>query len=202
MSTSQNDYWWWSDALYMAMPVMTKLYKVTHNTLYLDKLYAYLQYSDSIMFDKDENLYYRDAKYIYPKHKTASGKKDFWARGDAWVLAGLAKVLKDMPEEYKHHSFFVEKFQKMAEAVAAIQQPEGYWTRSMMDPDFAPGPETSGTALFTYGFLWGINNGYLGKDTYMPVVEKAWSYLSKRALQKDGTVGYVQPIGEKPFPDK
>lgn len=200
MSTSQNDYWWWSDALYMAMPVMTKLYKVTHNTLYLDKLYAYLQYSDSIMFDKDENLYYRDAKYIYPKHKTASGKKDFWARGDAWVLAGLAKVLKDMPEEYKHHSFFVEKFQKMAEAVAAIQQPEGYWTRSMMDPDFAPGPETSGTALFTYGFLWGINNGYLGKDTYMPVVEKAWSYLSKRALQKDGTVGYVQPIGEKAIP--
>lgn len=68
-----------------------------------------------------------------------------------------------MPEEYKHHSFFVEKFQKMAKAVAAIQQPEGYWTRSMMDPDFAPGPETSGTALFTYGFLWGINNGYLEK---------------------------------------
>ena len=99
MSTSQNDYWWWSDALYMAMPVMTKLYKVTHNTLYLDKLYAYLQYSDSIMFDKEENLYYRDAKYIYPKHKTVNGKKDFWARGDAWVLAGLAKVLKDLPEE-------------------------------------------------------------------------------------------------------
>lgn len=163
MSTPQHDYWWWSDALYMAMPVMTKLYKVTHNTLYLDKLYAYLQYSDSIMFDKEENLYYRDAKYIYPKHKTVNGKKDFWARGDAWVLAGLAKVLKDLPEEYKHHQFFVDKFQKMAKAVAAIQQPEGYWTRSMMDPEFAPGPETSGTALFTYGFLWGINNGYLEK---------------------------------------
>ena len=200
MSTSQNDYWWWSDALYMAMPVMTKLYKVTHNTLYLDKLYAYLQYSDSIMFDKKENLYYRDAKYIYPKHKTVNGKKDFWARGDAWVLAGLAKVLKDLPEEYKHHQFFVDKFQKMAKAVAAIQQPEGYWTRSMMDPEFAPGPETSGTALFTYGFLWGINNGYLEKDIYMPVVQKAWNYLSKKALQKDGTVGYVQPIGEKAIP--
>ena len=200
MSTSQNDYWWWSDALYMAMPVMTKLYKVTHNTLYLDKLYAYLQYSDSIMFDKKENLYYRDAKYIYPKHKTVNGKKDFWARGDAWVLAGLAKVLKDLPEEYKHHQFFVDKFQKMAKAVAAIQQPEGYWTRSMMDPEFAPGPETSGTALFTYGFLWGINNGYLEKEIYMPVVQKAWNYLSKKALQKDGTVGYVQPIGEKAIP--
>jgi hypothetical protein len=30
----------------------------------------------------------------------------------------------------------------MASAVADCQQPEGYWTRSMLDPDFAPGAET------------------------------------------------------------
>ena len=200
MSTPNNDYWWWSDALYMAMPVMTKMYKITGNLKYLDKLYEYITYSDSIMFDKEENLYYRDAKYIYPKHKTVNGKKDFWARGDAWVVAGLAKVLQDMPAEYRHHEFFVNKFRQMAKAVAAIQQPEGYWTRSMIDPEFAPGPETSGTALFMYGIMWGINNGYLDKPTYMPVIEKAWKYLSETAVQKDGTVGYVQPIGEKAIP--
>ena len=200
MSTPNRDYWWWSDGLYMVMPVMTKLYKITHNPLYLEKLYEYLLYSDSIMFDKDENLYYRDAKYVYPKHKSLNGKKDFWARGDGWVLAGLAKVLKDLPEDYEHRAFFVEKFQKMAKAVAAIQQPEGYWTRSMMDPEHAPGPETSGTAFFTYGMLWGVNHGYLDEATYMPVIQKAWKYLSEKALQKDGSVGYVQPIGEKAIP--
>lgn len=200
MSTPQNDYWWWSDGLYMVMPVMTKMYKITHNHLYLDKLYEYITYSDKIMFDKDENLYYRDAKYVYPKHKSVNGKKDFWARGDGWVLAGLAKVLKDLPKDYKHYEFFAQKFQNMAKAVAAIQQPEGYWTRSMMDPEHAPGPETSGTAFFTYGFLWGINNGLLDEATYMPVVNKAWKYLSKTALQKNGAVGYVQPIGEKAVP--
>lgn len=200
MSTPQIDYWWWSDGLYMVMPVMTKMYKITHNHLYLDKLYEYITYSDKIMFDKDENLYYRDAKYVYPKHKSVNGKKDFWARGDGWVLAGLAKVLKDLPKDYKHYEFFAQKFQNMAKAVAAIQQPEGYWTRSMMDPEHAPGPETSGTAFFTYGFLWGINNGLLDEATYMPVVNKAWKYLSKTALQKNGAVGYVQPIGEKAVP--
>lgn len=200
MSTPQNDYWWWSDGLYMVMPVMTKMYKITHNHLYLDKLYEYITYSDKIMFDKDENLYYRDAKYVYPKHKSVNGKKDFWARGDGWVLAGLAKVLKDLPKDYKHYEFFAQKFQNMAKTVAAIQQPEGYWTRSMMDPEHAPGPETSGTAFFTYGFLWGINNGLLDEATYMPVVNKAWKYLSKTALQKNGAVGYVQPIGEKAIP--
>ena len=31
MSTPNNDYWWWSDGLYMVMPVMTKYYKITGN---------------------------------------------------------------------------------------------------------------------------------------------------------------------------
>ena len=200
MSTPNNDYWWWSDGLYMVMPVMTKLYKITKNNLYLEKLYEYMTYSDKIMFDKEENLYYRDAKYVYPKHKSINGKKDFWARGDGWVLAGLAKVLKDLPEDYIHRDFFVEKFQLMSEAVANVQQPEGYWTRSMFDSEHAPGPETSGTAFFTYGLIWGVNNGYLEREKYLPVINKAWKYLSETALQKDGTVGYVQPIGERAIP--
>ena len=200
MSTPQRDYWWWADGLYMVMPVMTKLYRVTGNRTYLDKLYEYICYSDSIMYDAETGLYYRDAKYVYPKHKSANGKKDFWARGDGWVLAGLAKVLKDLPSDYAHRDFFVTKFVRLAEAVAAIQQSEGYWTRSMMDPDHAPGPETSGTAFFTYGLLWGVNNGYLDEAKYLPVIRKAWNYLTKTALQKDGRIGYVQPIGEKAIP--
>jgi rhamnogalacturonyl hydrolase YesR len=88
----------------------------------------------------------------------------------------------------------------MALSIKEAQQPEGYWTRSMLDPQHAPGPETSGTAFFTYGYLWGINNGILDTKTYLPVVTKSWIYLSKMALQKDGTVGYVQPIGERAIP--
>ena len=34
-----RDYWWWSDALYMVMPVMTKMYKLTGDAKYLRKLY-------------------------------------------------------------------------------------------------------------------------------------------------------------------
>ncbi|MDE6860715.1 MAG: DUF2264 domain-containing protein [Duncaniella sp.] len=200
MSTPANDYWWWADGLYMVMPVMTKLYHITDNGKYLDKLYEYMVYSDSIMYDPDEGLYYRDAKYVYPKHKSANGKKDFWARGDGWVLAGLAKVLKDLPSDYKHRKFFEDKYTRMAEAVVALQRPKGYWSRSMMDEEHAPGYETSGTAFFTYGLLWGINNGYLNDAKYIDAALKGWEYLSKIALQKDGTVGYVQPIGEKAIP--
>lgn len=200
MSTSQNDYWWWADGLYMVMPVMTKLYKITRNEVYLQKLKEYLSYSDSIMYDEEARLYYRDAKYVYPKHKTLSGKKDFWARGDGWVFAGLAKVLNDLPPNHANRNRYVSRFKAMAESIAACQQPEGYWTRSMLDATHAPGPETSGTAFFTYGLLWGMNNRILDKSVYQPVVEKSWNYLTKTALQSDGKVGYVQPIGEKAIP--
>ncbi|MBR4645267.1 MAG: glycoside hydrolase family 88 protein [Bacteroidaceae bacterium] len=195
-----HDYWWWADALYMVMPVMTKMYKLTGDTKYLRKLYENILYSDSIMLDRETNLYFRDGKYVYPKHKTSSGKKDFWARGDGWVLAGLAKVLQDMPETYVHQPFFKEKYVNLARAVKELQQPEGYWTRSMMDPEQAPGYETSGTAFFCYGLLWGINHGYLSKKEFLPVVQKAWNYLATVALQEDGKVGYVQPVGERAIP--
>ncbi|MDE6335280.1 MAG: DUF2264 domain-containing protein [Muribaculaceae bacterium] len=200
MSTPQNDYWWWADGLYMVMPVMTKLYNITGNQRYLDKLYEYVTVSDSIMLDPETGLYFRDGKYVYPKHKSTNGQKDFWARGDGWVLAGLAKVLADLPKEYQHRDFFEKKYVKMADAVVAAQQPEGYWTRSMLDPEHAPGPETSGTAFFTYGLLWGINNGYLQDQKYLDAALKGWDYLRNTALQKDGSVGYVQPIGEKAIP--
>ena len=198
--SKQNDYWWWADALYMVMPVMTKMYRLTGDEKYLDKLYENILYSDSIMLDHETGLYFRDGKYVYPKHKSANGLKDFWARGDGWVLAGLAKVLQDMPRTYRHYDFFVKKYQRMAHAVAQLQQKEGYWTRSMMDPAHAPGPETSGTAFFTYGILWGVNNGYLNKKEYKPVIKRAWHYLTTTALQADGKVGYVQPIGERAIP--
>ncbi|MCM1067333.1 MAG: DUF2264 domain-containing protein [Muribaculaceae bacterium] len=200
MSTPQHGYWWWADGLYMVMPVMTKLHKITGNQRYLDKLYEYIVYSDSIMYDPEACLYYRDAKYVYPKHKSANGKKDFWARGDGWVLAGLAKVLADLPADYKHRPFFEDKFRSMADAVVASQQPAGYWSRSMLDEAHAPGPETSGTAFFTYGLLWGINNGYLTDAKYLDAAKKGWNYLKGTALQKNGRIGYVQPIGEKAIP--
>lgn len=198
--SKKDDYWWWSDALYMVMPVMTKMYKLTGDVQYLDKLYENLLYSDRIMLDLETGLYFRDARYVYPNHKSVNGKKDFWARGDGWVLAGLAKVLQDLPKDYKHYKFFVDKFQRLADIVAKTQQKEGYWTRSILDPNHAPGPETSGTAFFAYGIMWGVNNGFLAKKDYKKCIDRAWQYISETAVQADGKVGYVQPIGDRAIP--
>lgn len=198
MSMPNSDFWWWADGLYMAMPVMTKLYKITGNEVYLQKLYEYFSYAKQLMYDNEAGLFYRDAKYIYPKHQTNSGKKDFWARGNGWVFAGLAKLLQDLPENDPHRDEYIQIYRSMAKALKISQQWKGYyWTRSLLDAAHAPGFETSGTALFTYGFLLGINRGLLDEREYKSVIYDSWDFLSRIAVQPDGTVGYVQPIGER-----
>lgn len=200
MSTPNNDYWWWIDGLYMVMPVMTKMYKLTGDQQYLNKLYEYFNYTNSIIYDEQSKLYFRDQKYVFPQHKSVNGKKDFWARGDGWVFAGLAKVLQDLPKGDAHREAYLSKYKKMAKAIVKCQQKKGYWTRSMLDPQHAPGPETSGTAFFTYGLLWGVNHGILKEKSYLPAAIKGYEYLTKVALQENGKVGYIQPIGEKAIP--
>lgn len=201
ISTSNVDYLWWVDGLFMVMPIMTKLYQITGNQTYLDKMYAYWQYANSIMYDEETGLYFRDAKYVYPNHKTNAGKKDFWARGDGWIFAAFAKVLQDLPKTDIHRNEYISYYQRLAAALKNCQQEEGYWTRSLLDPAQAPGYETSGTALNTFAFAWGIRNSLLSEIEYGSTLERAWNYLTNIALQKDGTVGYIQPIGENASPN-
>ena len=107
--SKEADYWWWSDALYMGLPIFSKLYTVTHNERLLDKQYECFKWTDDLLWDKDQHLYYRDGKYVWPKVKTACNEgKSFWARGDGWVLAGLAKVLQDLPKDSKYRPFYVQ----------------------------------------------------------------------------------------------
>jgi len=51
--------------------------------------------------------------------------------------------------------------------------------------------------FFCYALAWGINHGYLDRQTYLPVVKKAWHGLVG-AVRSDGKLGYVQAIGASP----
>ena len=58
------------------------------------------------LFDKEENLFYRDWHYFGKKE--ANGKKVFWGRGNAWVLAGLAEVLQELPKGLMERAYYEE----------------------------------------------------------------------------------------------
>lgn len=196
------DYWWWVDATFMALPALAQLTAKTGDLAYIRKGLACLQWTDGKLLDREAGLYYRDGKYVYPGHTTHSGSKDFWARGDGWAIAAMARALEMLPADCDGQVLEAlrGRLRSLAAALVACQQPEGHWTRSLLDAQEAPGYETSGTALTCYALAYGVKTGVLEAEKYVPAVAKAWRYLSTVALQSDGRVGYVQPIGEAASP--
>ncbi|MGM9551432.1 MAG: glycoside hydrolase family 88 protein [Clostridia bacterium] len=164
------------------------------------------QYSDP---DNYTYLFYRDAEYVYPKNPIPGNEttKNFWARGNGWVFAALSKVLQDTPDDWEHRQDFLDAYVGMAKALKACQKFDrdgnGFWTQSVLAHDYSCsddnplGYETSGTAFFTYGFLWGINAGILDEAEYRETAIAGWNYLTKVAIHENGRVGYVQPVGAR-----
>lgn len=193
--------WWWCDALFMAPPVLVKLAEITGDQKYLAANDEYFQGCYDLLYDKGEKLFFRDLTYVIKGDSTdryeANGQKIFWSRGNGWVLGGLARILQELPANYAKRPFYEQLFKDMSSRILALQQEDGLWRASLLDPESYPGGEVSGSGFFCYALAWGVNNGLLDSKTYKPAVEKCWIALNG-CINEDGHVGWVQPIGADP----
>ena len=190
-----NREWAWCDALFMGPPALAYLSKATGDQKYLDIATTLWKKTTDYLYDKSEHLYFRDQTFFDKKEN--NGMKVFWSRGNGWVLAGLVRVLENMPENYPERKKFEKLYKDMAKRIAGLQQPDGSWHASLLDPASYPIRETSGTGFYAYSIMWGINHKLLKAKKYLPVVEKAWNALTS-CVHPDGMLGYVQQIGAAP----
>jgi rhamnogalacturonyl hydrolase YesR len=187
--------WWWCDALFMAPPALARLSAATGNKKYLDFMDQQYRDTQDFLYDPAEHLFFRDKSYFNTKE--ANGQKIFWSRGNGWVLAGLASILQYMPADYPARQHYVDLFKSMATRIVPLQQPDGFWRTSLLDPSSCPGGESSGTGFFCYALAWGVNNNLLPRESFAPTIQKAWSALSG-AVDADGKLHWVQLPGAKP----
>ncbi|MFN5479146.1 MAG: glycoside hydrolase family 105 protein [Chitinophagaceae bacterium] len=201
--SEKSTLWWWCDALFMAPPVITVYANQLKNDSLLSAMDVYYRQSYDLLYDKKNNLFSRDIRFIWKGDSTdlkePNGRKIFWSRGNGWVLAGLALILSDLPKEYPNRFFYEDLYLKMAHRIKELQPEDGLWRTSLLCPESYEHGEVSGSGFFTFALAWGINNGLLNRRTYKPVVEKAWKAIM--ACQKEsGKVGWVQNIGANPMP--
>ncbi|MEM0965827.1 MAG: glycoside hydrolase family 88 protein [Verrucomicrobiota bacterium] len=201
--TDSHSRWGWCDALFMAPPVWARLAKVTGQQGYLDFMDQEYHATYDLLWDEEEGLFWRDSSFFPRREK--NGEKLFWARGNGWVIGGLAMMMPDLPEEWEGRTFYTELFQQMAESFKDSQRSDGTWSMGLLgDETDYPIKESSGTSFITFGLAWGVNNGLLEREVYEPVILKAWSALDE-CVTPEGLLGYVQPVGAAPgdsFPDR
>jgi len=188
--------WGWCDALFMAPPVWARLAKITGEAKYLDFMDQEYHVSYDLLWDKEEHFFYRDTRFFTQRED--NGKKIFWSRGNGWVFGGLALMIPDLPKDWEGRPFYVDLYQKMAEALQEAQRPDGTWSMGLLGSlESYPAKETTGTSFFTFGLAWGINNGLLDRATYEPIVLEAWAAL-EACITPEGMLGFVQPVGAAP----
>ena len=204
--------WWWIDALQMDMPVFTRLGVLRKDPSYFEAMYKLYSHTRDVegggLLDKKTGLWWRDKNFNpgEPYTRSPNGADIYWSRGNGWVLAAYARVLEALPADEPHRPTYEADFRALAAGVLPLQRPDGFWNSSLTDPNHCAaageagedGPETTGTALFAYGFAWGIRRGLLDAETYGPPLIAAWNGLTRVAVRADGFLGYVQSTGPAP----
>jgi rhamnogalacturonyl hydrolase YesR len=175
---------YWIDDMYMITALQVQAFRATYDDRYLHRaaltMAAYLD-----RLQQPNGLFFH-----------APDSPFFWGRGNGWVAAGMAELLRSLPATEPHYARIMEGYHKMMAALLKYQGEDGLW-RQLIDVPEA-WPETSSTGMFAFAMITGVKNGWLDAATYGPAARKAWLGLVKQ-LDADANVANVCEGTNKAF---
>lgn len=191
----RGDTWTWCDSLFMAPATWIGLGRATGDARYIDFAVERWWKTSDHLYDREAHLFFRDNRYF--AQREANGAKIYWGRGNGWVLSGLVRVLQVLPTNHPSRARFEQQFREMADALLKLQQEDGLWRASLLDPASYPAKETSGSGFYCHAFAWGVNQGLLDRARFLPATLKAWQALTA-CVTSEGKLTHVQPVGGSP----
>ena len=182
----------WIDDMYMITVVQSEAYKVTGDRKYIDRAAKEMVlYLDELQ--RSNGLFYHAPDVPY-----------YWGRGDGWMAVGMPNLLRVLPEDHKDRPRIMEGYLKMMKSLKEYQRPNGMWNQLINEPDFWP--ETSGTAMFTYSFIIGVQEGWLDEAAYAPAARKAWlamvPYIDERNNVTEVCIGTGKKNDKQHYHDR
>lgn len=173
----------WIDDMYMLTILQLEAYRATGDHIYLDRdaneMVAYLD-----KLQQPNGLFYHAPDVPF-----------FWGRGDGWVAAGMAEMLRSLPANHPQRARILRSYRKMMAALLKYQGKDGMW-RQLIDHDEA-WPETSSSAMFTFAMITGVKNGWLDAATYGPAARRAWIAVTGYIDQNNDVTNVCEGTGKK-----
>lgn len=163
----------WLDDLYMGVPALAQLGKLTGERKYYDDaVKQVLQFAER-MFNRPLGLYMHGwiaGMDVHPEFH--------WARANGWALMAMTELLDVLPQDHPGRPKVLELFRAHARGLAACQGPNGLWHQLLDRNDTYL--ETSASAIYTYCLARGINQGWINVLAYGPMVQLAWNAVATK----------------------
>ena len=157
----------WLDGVYMGMPFLANYTKAFEQGHAFDEVVKEFSISRDKLRDPNTGLYFHawdEAKTQPWANKDTGLAGQFWGRGLGWLAMALVDVLEIIPEQQTDlRQPLLDMSAELAEALVKVQDnATGTWYQ-ILDKPQSPGNylESSASAMFTYFFAKGVNNGYL-----------------------------------------
>lgn len=172
----------WIDDMYMLTILQLEAFRATGDPKYLDRdakeMVAYLD-----RLQQPNGLFYH-----------AEDVPFYWGRGDGWVAAGMAEMLRSLPEDHPQRARILASYRKMMAALLKYQGKDGMW-RELIDDDSA-WPESSGSAMFAFAMITGVKNGWLDAAAYGPAARRGWIAVVGYVDQNADVVNVCEGTGK------
>ena len=157
---------YWIDDMFMVTTIQSQAYLATKDPKYIDRT-ARQMVSYLGKIQRPNGLFHHSPTAPF-----------FWGRGNGWMAAGMTELLSVLPKDNEHYGIIMESYRKMMDTLAEYQKEDGLWAQLVDDPSVWS--ETSGSAMFTYAMIKGVRRGWLPKEKFEPIVNKAWKALVDR----------------------
>jgi unsaturated rhamnogalacturonyl hydrolase len=172
----------WLDDLYMSVPALAQMGKLTGDTKYYDDaVKQVLQFSDR-MFNKDLDL------YMHGWVEGMNPHPEFhWARANGWALMAMTELLSVLPSTHPGYKKVLDLLQRHIHGLATYQTDNGLWHQLLDKNDTYL--ETSATAIYTFCIAKAINEKWIDAKAYGPMCLLAWNAVTTKVNDKGQVEG-------------
>jgi len=172
----------WLDDLYMAVPALAQMGKLTGDTKYFDDAVKQIQQFSARMFNKEKGVY---------MHGWVQGMQEHpqfhWARANGWAIMAMVELLDVLPENHPGRSDLLNQLKAHIKGLTSYQSGSGFWHQLLDRNDSYL--ETSATAIYTYCIAHAINKGWIDGVAYAPVAALGWAAVSTKVNNKGQVEG-------------
>jgi len=162
-----------SDSVFMGCAILARVGRLTGEKRYFDMALRHLRFMQDL--DLRSDGLYRHS----PLDEAA------WGRGNGFPALGLALALSDWPTDHPGYAGAQASYQAHMRAMARHQDPTGMWHQVVDRPESYR--EFTSTAMTGFALTRGLRRGWLDRDEFEPVADRAWKAVLAR-IKSDATL--------------